>query len=187
MEQTEMTDLLYDLHLADAYSNTIPQDTSVDQRTQYFHSVFEKYGIDSAIFRRNLEYYSANPTQLQNMYAEISKRYRALEEVFLREREEKDRIQLRADSVKRAHYRDSVKRLALDSLRYKRVQYLIYWKHPDSTHLRPPAWNVDTLMQDWMRVFYADSAWRMQPVVPKQEAAEADTDETEDNTESDPS
>lgn len=164
---SEMTDLLYDLHLADAYSNTASSDTSRKKRTQYFHSVFQKYKIDSAGFRHNLEYYAAQPATLQDMYAEISKRYRALEEVFTRERDEKTRAEFRADSLKRVHYQDSIKQLSKDSLLYKRTQYLIYWKDPDSAHLRPPAWNVDSTIQDWMRVFYADSAQNMRKLVPE--------------------
>lgn len=158
IDRSAMTNLLYDLHLAEAYGNTAPLDTARLSKDTYYRSVFQKYGVDSAGFRHNLEYYAAQPATLQDIYAEISKRYRALENVYMQQRDSLMRATVRADSLERANYQDSVRKLRRDSILYAQKKHLLYWKHPDSAHLRPPAWDADVTMNYWMEVFYADSA-----------------------------
>lgn len=106
--EKKMTNILFDLHLADAYISSQPMDTLNTRGVNYYLSIYEKYHTDSAQVKGNLEYYAAHPQDLQDVYAEISKRFQKVDAEYKDEEAEKYRIISQKDSTERRRRNDSV-------------------------------------------------------------------------------
>lgn len=161
-KEKEMTDILFDIHIADSYISNLSADTSNQEKVNYYLSIYQKYGTDSAQIRKNLEYYSEHPQELEDIYAEISKRLRTTEESLGRIAAEKQAVAFKSDSVKRQRTLDSLNLFKRDSILHfngKRDLFL----HPidslkDSLHNPVLTDTVANLIRDeqkiWELTFY---------------------------------
>lgn len=115
-KEKEMTDILFDIHVADSYISNLPPDSSNKEKVNYYLSIYQKYNTDSAQIRKNLEYYSEHPQELEDIYAEISKRLRTTEESLGTIAAEKQAAAFESDSVKRQRTLDSLNLFKRDSI-----------------------------------------------------------------------
>lgn len=97
--EPKMIDILFDLHLADGYINSYPMDSIEQKKINPYLSVYQKYGTDSAEVRRNLDYYAAHPQDMENVYAQISKRLKSEEEIIQNQALSKQRAIFKQDSL----------------------------------------------------------------------------------------
>lgn len=98
LSEKKMVDLMTDIHLVDGYLNTLPVDSTRKVIDGLYEKVFEKYNIDSMIFKANIVYYLGNPIESKDLYAEITKKLNAYEDGYRR-----------ADSLKNARTSDSIR------------------------------------------------------------------------------
>jgi hypothetical protein len=115
VSEKEMTDILFDMHIADGYMNTVYSHLSQKQANPYT-SIYKKYNIDSVQFRHNLEYYSEQPQVFQDIYAEISKRLHSTEKSIIEEESKKQLAILKLDSIKTQRKKDSLNLRKRDSI-----------------------------------------------------------------------
>jgi len=71
IEKSEFTNIMFDIRLAEII---IRQDVTknggnfTDSITDYYYSfVFNKYGINQELFQTNLDYYTSNPSELDDI------------------------------------------------------------------------------------------------------------------------
>lgn len=114
--EKKMIDVLFDLHLADAYMGNQPLDTLNGEKVNYYLTVYKKYDTDSAHIRESLEYYASHPQELQDIYAEVSKRLQQSEEQLRDMEVEKYRQVVIQDSINSRRKIDSVKLRKRDSV-----------------------------------------------------------------------
>lgn len=70
--QKEMKGILRDMHLADAYLNSISDSDSVKKLAPAYHQkIFKIHGSDLKQFEKSLSYYSGQPELLDSLYSQI--------------------------------------------------------------------------------------------------------------------
>ena len=68
----EMTNLLYDMHLAVGTSNV--KNVHLEKNRNYMSLVFAKYGVDSTQFATSNIYYTSNINEYEEIYEEVQRR-----------------------------------------------------------------------------------------------------------------
>ena len=72
IQPDKMGDILYDIHLADAYTNTMPdQDSAKRVASSYYNGIYKKFGIDSAAYTKSMDFYYENPEIMAQLYETI--------------------------------------------------------------------------------------------------------------------
>lgn len=72
LPEAEMQNIVQDVLLIDGYVATISRpDSAVMLRKAYMNAIYEKYHIDSNVFRKNSDYYNSNPELIAKMYEKI--------------------------------------------------------------------------------------------------------------------
>jgi hypothetical protein len=71
IHKKEMISLLTDIHLVDAYTGMLGQDTVKQFAANLYNTVFNKHHTDSVQFRKSLQYYSKEPQSLFDMYQKV--------------------------------------------------------------------------------------------------------------------
>lgn len=112
--EKKMVNILYDIHLVDNYVSSSHSDTLPD--LNYYESIYQKYDTDSAGLRKNIQYYSEHPQDLQDIYVEVSKRLRSVGDELTKHSQENQAKIVQADSVKRQRIVDSLNILKRDSI-----------------------------------------------------------------------
>jgi len=140
--QKLMVPLLFDFHLAEGYISSLPLDSSRLMARNYYHAVFKKYGTDSARFHQSLMYYSKQPGVMNQIYTEVQKRLQTLQQTEQAKLDSANRKVFLADSLRSAQVKDSIFRLATDSLYFKLSKYLIYRPKPGDSSVRRQAWSL---------------------------------------------
>ncbi len=79
LNEQDMKSVLKDMHLANAYLNTLPMDSMEKVAPVYFKQIFKNHQTDYRTFEKSLRYYSEQPILLDSMYSQIAAEYRALE------------------------------------------------------------------------------------------------------------
>ena len=133
----QMPGVLTDMHLADGQLASLPIDSARMRRDVYYDAVFQRYGIDSATFKRSVEFYAERPYLMNEFYGTVEKKLEALNLAEQQRVEKKYAAQRRADSTRNARVTDSLRRIARDSLDFKRKRYLLFLNAPDSLYGRP--------------------------------------------------
>lgn len=74
LKPSKMEDVLYDYHIAQALAQQSASD-SIDYNIRlYQKAVFEKYGINEAVFDHSMQWYERHSTQLKKIYEHIAER-----------------------------------------------------------------------------------------------------------------
>ena len=81
----QMTDLLYDMHLATASSNL--RNINLERDRNYMSLVYEKYGIDSTRFAISNIYYTSKSDEYLEIFEEVERRLRELKDTYQNERD----------------------------------------------------------------------------------------------------
>lgn len=85
IQPNKMEKVLFDIHVVDGYIGTvINQDTTKIIASSYYNGIYKKYGIDSALFNKSMNYYYTHPVILNDIYANVEK-------VFTGEKEKYDK------------------------------------------------------------------------------------------------
>lgn len=100
LSHSKMADLLVEVHLIDGYLNGLQIDSSRKVIDDLYGQAFKKIGIDSLLFKQNMDYYLGNPVEAKLVYAEVSKRLMAMEQTYNVE-----------DSIQNAVFTDSLMRV----------------------------------------------------------------------------
>jgi len=65
--------VLYDMHIADGYISTIPvPDSAKKVAASYYNAIYKKYGIDSVIYNRSINYYYDNVADISSIYSDVT-------------------------------------------------------------------------------------------------------------------
>ena len=131
--QNRMQDVLVDVHLADGQLASMPIDSARAYRNVYYDAIFTRYGIDSAMFRHSIEFYSSRPHIMNELYVTIEKKLEGLNTAEQQAIEAKYSAQRLADSINTARRTDSLRRIARDSLDLKLKRRLLFPYEGDST------------------------------------------------------
>ena len=132
-----MPALLTDMHLADGQLASIPIDSARMRRDGYYQAIFQRYNIDSVVFRKSIEFYSSRPYLMNEFYDDVEKQLETLNQAEQQRIDKKYAAQRRADSIRNVRETDSLRRIARDSLDFKRKRYLLFLHAPDSLYGEP--------------------------------------------------
>ena len=75
IQPVAMENILFDIHVVDGYSTVLAlpsMDSTKKVIAPYYKGVYKKYGVDSALYARSLDYYYKNPQLLKEMYDHLS-------------------------------------------------------------------------------------------------------------------
>ena len=73
LQPDELTDILYDYHLADGIVSTVQSDDTIALRT-YYASILRKHGVSQADFDSTLVYYTRHTQLLDDVYKTLADR-----------------------------------------------------------------------------------------------------------------
>lgn len=75
IQPDEMEKILHDIHIVDGYVSNIPTpDSAKKVASPLYKGIFKKYGVDSAMHAKSMDYYYHRPDILTKMYDNISAR-----------------------------------------------------------------------------------------------------------------
>ncbi len=100
LSEKEMTELMTEVSLIDAYLNTLPIDSGRKVMPVLYNHAFEKFKLDSVSFVQNLDYYLGSPLLTEKIYTNIN--------TVL---SEKDKVYQREDSIRNAVVQDSMRQV----------------------------------------------------------------------------
>jgi|GEM_PF-672644 len=131
----QMPGVLTDMHLADGQLASLPIDSARMRRDTYYDAIFQRYHIDSVMFSRSIDFYASRPYLMNEFYQDVEKRLEALNLAEQQRVQAKYDEQRRTDSIRNARVTDSLRRIARDSLDFKRKRYLLFRNVEDSLSL----------------------------------------------------
>jgi len=168
LKEKEMTDLLVDLHLAEAYTYSGASDSLSIKAANFVESIYHHYKTDSATVRESIEYYAKHPQILNRIYLDVDKRLKQMETSIREVEDKKAREIFVKDSIRNAIVTDSLLKIRKDSLKYATFKYLLFWKNPDSTTLKSKPWEWKKELLPPRRYFnYPDSMFYLDSVIKK--------------------
>lgn len=82
IKEQQMVDMLYDMHLYEAYASQYRYDREIDklQSKDMYYSVLEKYGVADSVFAESVVYYSSLPKSYERIYQQVVDRLNMLQE-----------------------------------------------------------------------------------------------------------
>lgn len=159
-----MADLMTEVHLVDGYLNMLMVDSSRKVIDGLYDGIFQKYGIDSAAFRKNINYYLGNPIVTKDLYAEVTKK--------LRDHERGYQV---ADSLRNAAVTDSIRTVQ----RFERLKHearkLIMEVHLDTVPLSYRTAQRDFMAHAGLSVI---NLYQPTPTAPEQPKGEKEAGDT---------
>ncbi|WP_257667846.1 DUF4296 domain-containing protein [Parapedobacter tibetensis] len=162
IRQNQMSDILLDVHLADGELSSMAIDSARAYRETYYDAIFNRYGIDSTMFRRSIEFYSSRPYIMKEFYISIEKKLEGMNKAEQEEIEAKYRSQRLADSIRNVQTLDSLYRIKRDSLDLKRKRYLLFMHKGDSTYNGPDSVSFEQLRNKMLEDIGFDRARKLQ-------------------------
>ena len=81
IKDSEMTNILTDLHLAEAYVSQLKLNTTntLDSLSYYKQLIYKKHQITESLFNRSMAHYSQDPKKLEKIYKEVKKQIEDLD------------------------------------------------------------------------------------------------------------
>ncbi|MFD2554968.1 DUF4296 domain-containing protein [Sphingobacterium tabacisoli] len=122
LSEKEMTELMTEVSLIDAYLNTLPIDSGRKVMPVLYNHAFEKFKLDSVSFIQNLDYYLGSPLLTEKIYTNINT---ALSE--------KDKVYQREDSIRNVAVQDSMQRVVRLQRYTAMMKEMISNVHRDTT------------------------------------------------------
>jgi len=108
LKKDTMVELLGEVHVLDGYLTTIPIDSAKRLMDPLYDELFSKYGLDSASFTKNLDYYYGDPDLSVETYDRVVKSLQEKENEFIKE-----------DSIRNAIFSDSIRTANFQNLRWQ--------------------------------------------------------------------
>ncbi|RAJ28370.1 DUF4296 domain-containing protein [Pedobacter cryoconitis] len=113
VQPEKMGEVLYDIHMVDGYISTIASaDSAKSTSAAYYKGIYKKFGIDSVIYTKSMNYYYDHPEVLNVMYEKITGKLKKL-------KEKEDKIN--AKRLKKLAAIEKAKKDSLDKADPKRV------------------------------------------------------------------
>jgi hypothetical protein len=78
LSKKQMTDLLFDMHIAAATSNI--SNLELEKNRNYMSLIYKKYGIDSTEFAINNVYYTSSIDDYEEIFEAVEKRLKKLQD-----------------------------------------------------------------------------------------------------------
>lgn len=132
-----MPDLLFDVHVLDGQLSAYPIDSARMLIESSYDVLFQRHGIDSAQFRKTMEYYAGHPILLREIYTVVNDRvqkYLSEEQAVMAEKYRQEQL---ADSLIRVHRQDSLAQIARDSTDLLMKRHLLFNHQADSAIDKP--------------------------------------------------
>ena len=86
IQPDKMEKVLYDIHLVEGYLGTFSnKDTIKIVASSYYNGVYKKFGIDSSIYNKSMNYYYSHPVILDEMYVNLEKSFAKINEKYDKE------------------------------------------------------------------------------------------------------
>lgn len=152
LSEEDMTELMTEVALIDAYLNTLPIDSGRKVMPVFYRNAFDKFKLDSSSFLKNLDYYLGNPVLTEKIYTDINKSLVA-----------KDVVYRRQDSIDNVVVQDSIRhamRLQRDA---QMMKDMIVNVHRDSMAYTYTLYGIDFLAKNDLNL----NAYGIQvPVIP---------------------
>lgn len=104
MSKRQMRSFLVDLHVLEGSLGS-DYTITIDDKTYYYHNLFEKHGINKAQFDSSIAYYAHDPKKFERIYLRVNKDIENLQADILDYKyhekpiEELDSLQLVSDSI----------------------------------------------------------------------------------------
>lgn len=115
LSEQKMTEMLTEVSLIDAYLNTLPIDSGRKVMPVLYANLFKDFDIDSAQFKKNLDFYYGNPKLTEKIYTNVNSKLVGYEKKYQVE-----------DSVRNAFLQDSISRVSrLQELSRKRYNLIM--------------------------------------------------------------
>ncbi|ERJ57241.1 DUF4296 domain-containing protein [Sphingobacterium paucimobilis] len=173
LSEKDMTELMTEVSLIDAYLNTLPIDSGRKVMPVLYERAFEKFKLDSTLFIHNLDYYLGNPILTEKIYTDVNTTL-----------SKQDRMYQQEDSIRNAVVQDSIQQ-AMRLQRYTAMlKDMISNVHRDSTAYTYVQNGTDFLTKAELQL----NAYGIQvPVItpPPPAETESDTEERVDKESSD--
>ncbi len=86
IQPDQMRKVLFDIHVVDGYITTITNSDSAKLvASSYYKGIYKKFGIDSALYAKSMEYYYNHPAVMEKIYEQ-------LEKTFVKEKAKNDKV-----------------------------------------------------------------------------------------------
>ncbi|MET4142221.1 DUF4296 domain-containing protein [Pedobacter sp. UYP1] len=113
VQPDKMQDVLFDIHMVDGYISTIANaDSAKSTSAAYYKGIYKKFGIDSVMYTKSMNYYYDHPEVLNTMYDKITGKLKKV-------KEKEDKIN--AKRLKKIAAIEKAKKDSLDKADPKRV------------------------------------------------------------------
>ena len=114
LSETEAVDLFTEVSLVDAYLNTLPLDSGRKVLPVLYNNLFNQFGIDSNLFKQNVEFYYGNPLLTETVYNKVGEKLMEYEKGYRFE-----------DSIRNVFVQDSIQYISnLQRLHRERLDIL---------------------------------------------------------------
>lgn len=145
--QDKMTDILFDVHVADGMLSMMPVDSARMEIQALYDAIFERHGIDSTVLRTNLEFYATKPQVMTTIYTQLETRMDAAVNAEQDGINEHYRLERLADSIRTARITDSVQRVERRRLDAERMRHILFLPSADTSIDASVPVNPETLRQ----------------------------------------
>lgn len=86
IQPDQMGKLLFDINVVDGYITTITnRDSAKLVAAAYYKGIYKKFGVDSALYAKSMDYYYAHPDIMEKIYT-------AVEKTFVKEKARNDKV-----------------------------------------------------------------------------------------------
>lgn len=129
ISQSKFVDALTEIQLIDSYLNILPIDSARKVMVPLYQVTFDKYGLDSVSFKKNLDYYGKDAEVMSAIYKKVEDNLNKENKFYTDiERKKQDSIRTR-DSIVNARIQDSTSRVMRQQQQYQeRIDALIHYK-----------------------------------------------------------
>ena len=134
LSEKDMTELMTEVSLIDAYLNTLPIDSGRKVMPLFYENAFKKFKLDSAGFIKNIDYYLGSPILTEKVYTSIGKTLTA-----------KDMEFRRIDSIQNVVVQDSMRHAMRLQRHTEMMKNMIINVHRDSTAYTYTLYGTDFL------------------------------------------
>jgi hypothetical protein len=129
ISQSKFVNALTEIQLTDSYLNILPIDSARKVMVPLYQVTFDKYGLDSVSFKKNLNYYGKDAEVMSAIYKKVEDNLTKQNKFYTDiERKKQDSIRTR-DSIVNARIQDSTNRIMRQQQQYQEnIAALIHYK-----------------------------------------------------------
>jgi len=135
ISESKFVDALTEIQLTDSYLNILPIDSARKVMLPLYQVTFDKYGLDSVSFKKNLDYYGKDAEVMSAIYKKVEENLTKENKFYADiDRKKQDSIRSR-DSIVNVRIQDSTNRVMRAQQAYQeRIAALIHYT-PNTTKL----------------------------------------------------